>query len=150
MPATSSARSKGVVRSAHDLKSACVARMSKVCLQQVRQQTYMKSSPPPQTTLLATHCSNNDLHPEIGVGIPVVERRSSFAALDTQPVLQQPDGSKYVIPARRIELCITAPSENGIRIGRTSFPSVKGFRMNRSSKLNGVLLSHAEDRRYHP
>lgn len=78
----------------------------------------MKSSPPPATSktpLLATHCSqlsNNDLYPKIGVGIPVVEQISSFAAFDTQIVLQQPDGSKYVIPARRIESCITAPSSS--------------------------------------
>lgn len=75
-----------------------------------------KSSPPPsenKMTLpmtLPSQSSKNDMYPPVGNDTTVVGQNSPFAAFDTQIIVQQPDGSKYVIPARRIESPIRAPS----------------------------------------
>ena len=67
----------------------------------------MSSTPIPATP--SAHSPKKDSYPKIGKPTPVEEQRSPFADFDEQIILQQPDGSRYLVPATRIESRVGGP-----------------------------------------
>lgn len=61
------------------------------------------TSKTPLPATLSPRSATDDLYPKLGNSTLLVEQRLPFPAFDEQIILQQPDGSKYSIPARRIE-----------------------------------------------